>query len=250
MRHAIGCALLAVVAVAGQPIGSAADAPAKEKEAPYDTTDRYAEQRIEGWKVLVNKRLLAKEHQELRERTLRVLGEHLFQITRVIPAEALTKLRAIPIWVELEHPRHPCMCYHPSPEWLRAHDMNPQKAGGVEIANARNFITWTLQQPSMVLHEMAHGYHHQVLGFDNPEVRACYDRAVESKSYLSVLHINGRKQRHYALTNDKEYFAEATEAYFGTNDFYPFVRAELKQHDPGAHELMEKLWGVKARGKP
>ena len=25
-----------------------------------------------------------------------------------------------------------------------------------------------------------------------------------------------------------EYFAEASEAFFGTNDFYPFVRAELR----------------------
>jgi hypothetical protein len=41
-----------------------------------------------------------------------------------------------------------------------------------------------------------------------------------------------------------EYFAEATEAFFGTNDFYPFVRAELKRHDPAAYELMNELWGV------
>ena len=29
-----------------------------------------------------------------------------------------------------------------------------------------------------------------------------------------------------------EYFAEASEAYFGTNDFFPFVRIELRRHDP------------------
>ena len=34
---------------------------------------------------------------------------------------------------------------------------------------------------------------------------------------------------HYAATNHKEYFAEATEAYFYKNDFYPFVRGELKK---------------------
>ena len=42
--------------------------------------------------------------------------------------------------------------------------------------------------------------------------------------------------------NAKEYFAEASEAYFGTNDFYPFVRAELKKHDPEMFRLLEKLW--------
>jgi hypothetical protein len=57
-----------------------------------------------------------------------------------------------------------------------------------------------------------------------------------------VLHIDGREQQAYALTNPMEYFAECTEAYFGTNDFFPFVRAELKKHDPAGYELMEKSW--------
>jgi len=40
------------------------------------------------------------------------------------------------------------------------------------------------------------------------------------------------------MTNAKEYFAESTEAWFGVNDFYPFVRAELKQFDPEMHALL------------
>ena len=78
---------------------------------------------------------------------------------------------------------------------------------------------------------------------------SCYDSAVASKSYASVLHWDGRKVRAYALTNDREYFAEATEAFFGTNDFYPFVRPELKAHDPKMYDLLEKVWGVKVRRK-
>jgi hypothetical protein len=228
----------------GHPL-SRADRPAKSKEPLNDPIEQYAKRRLEGWDVLVNKRLLEKAQQELGEQTLKVLGEHLFRISRVVPAAALARLRKIPIWVELAHPLHPCMCYHPSADWLREHGMSPAKAGAVEIANAKNFLSWTLDQPWMVLHELAHGYHHQVLGFDNAEVRACYERAVASRTYEAVLHIRGHKRRHYALTNDKEYFAEATEAYFGTNDFFPFVRAELQRHDPGAFDLMEKLWGVR-----
>jgi hypothetical protein len=59
-----------------------------------------------------------------------------------------------------------------------------------------------------------------------------------------VLHINGRPRRHYALNNDQEYFAEATEAYFGTNDFFPFVRAELEKQDPEMYRLLGEVWGV------
>jgi hypothetical protein len=244
--------LLSVGLLVGPLSGAAprADSPAgaAAKEPRFDPVEHYVKRRIEGFEVLVNKRLLAREHQDLCDQTLKVLGEHLFRITRVVPAEALSRLRKIPIWVELAHPRHPCMCYHPSADWLQQHDMNPQKAGAVEIANARNFLDWTIAQPWMVLHELAHGYHHQVLGFENAEVRAAFDRAVASKVYESVLHISGQKRRHYALTNDKEYFAEATEAYFGTNDFFPFVRAELRQFDPGGFALMEKLWGVEKGG--
>ncbi|MEE8389889.1 MAG: hypothetical protein V3S14_03710, partial [Anaerolineae bacterium] len=45
----------------------------------------------------------------------------------------------------------------------------------------------------------------------------------------------------YALKNDKEYFAESSEAYFGTNDFFPFVRAELRRHDPEMCALLKKV---------
>jgi Mlc titration factor MtfA (ptsG expression regulator) len=57
-----------------------------------------------------------------------------------------------------------------------------------------------------------------------------------------VLRINGRRERHYAATNPMEYFAESSEAWFGTNDFYPFVKSELKEHDSRMYELMGKLW--------
>jgi hypothetical protein len=39
-----------------------------------------------------------------------------------------------------------------------------------------------------------------------------------------------------------EYFAETTEAYFGCNDFHPFVKGELMKVDPGGFELMESIW--------
>jgi hypothetical protein len=218
--------------------------PAAEKPT-YDPVEQYAERQVEGWRVLVNKRLLQDENRELCDRTLKLLGDHLYRITRVVPAGPLARLRKIPIWVELAHPRHPCMCYHPSADWLREHGMSPQKAGAVELANAKNFLAWTRDQPWMVLHELAHGYHHQVLGYDNAEVRACYERAVASKSYESVLHVSGGTRRAYALNNPMEYFAEGTEAFFGTNDFYPFVRGELKKHDPRLFELLEKVWEVR-----
>ena len=99
------------------------------------------------------------------------------------------------------------------------------------------------KHPYVVLHELAHSFHDQVLGFDQPAIIAAYNDVKEKGIYEKVLLYTGATVRHYGLSNHKEYFAEATEAYFGVNDFYPFVRAELKQHDPGMFSLMEKFWG-------
>lgn len=222
-----------------------AKAPAEgaTSRPPFDPTDRYESRRIEGWDVLVNKGLLAEEP-ALADRTLTLLGHQLYQIVRRVPPGAVDKLRTIRIWVEEREPHHPCMAYHPDAGWLREHDMNPEKARGVEIASARNFLKWTRDQPWMVLHELAHGYHHQHLegGFSNAEIRASYRRAKEAHLYDKVLRIDGREDRSYALSDPMEYFAEATESFFGTNDFYPFVRSELRRHDQPMFELLRKHW--------
>jgi hypothetical protein len=145
------------------------------------------------------------------------------------------------------------MTYHPDPGWLREHGKAPEKARCVELANARTFLDWTLQQPWMLLHELSHGYHHQFLegGFQNPQIKSAFEHAMKAKLYDQVLRYGGQEEKAYAATNPMEYFAEASEAYFGTNDFFPFVRIELKRHDPTAFAMLEALWGVKpaAAGK-
>jgi len=221
----------------------------RKASTPYDPTSAYSEEFSEGWLIRVNKALEAKEHKELRAKAMKLLGDHLYQITRVVPAEALGKLRKIPIWVELNHPKHPCMCYHPDSGWLKANGMNPDKAKCVELSNCKNFLEWTRQQPWMVFHELAHGYHDQALSFDHAGIKSCFDAAKDAKIYESVLHINGQKLKHYALTNPMEYFAEMSEAYFGTNDFFPFVKAELKEVDPRMYAMLEEVWGVTKKVK-
>lgn len=223
-------------------------AAAAAAEPKFEPSENYAARPLEGWTIRLNKRFEETEP-ELCAETWTLLRFQLLQVVRVVPAPAVEKLRTIPIWVERVEPHHPCMCYHPDPGWLRDHDMNPEKARGVEIANAKNFLAWTRQQPWMVLHELAHGYHHQHLegGYDNADLAAALEAARAAKLYDEVLRINGRLDRHYALTNQMEYFAEQTEAYFGTNDFFPFVRPELQRHDPAMYALLEKLWLTQPR---
>ena len=61
--------------------------------------------------------------------------------------------------------------------------------------------------------------------------------------YQEVLLYTGQTVKHYGTTNEKEFFAEATEAYFYRNDFYPFVAAELEIYDPLTFSVLEKIWG-------
>jgi hypothetical protein len=211
------------------------------------TSAQYKTSEIEGWTVYVKRDFLDAKP-ALAERTLALLRAQLFQVGRIVPSAAVKKLRTVKIWVEENDPSTPCMAYHPAPEWLRDHGTNPQMAGAIELANARNFLDWTLEQPWMVLHELSHAYHHKFLprGFENPELKAACQNAIRSGRYDSVLKIAHTEEKAYALNNPQEYFAEATEAFFGTNDFFPFVRSELRRHDPAGYELVKKLWGEKS----
>jgi hypothetical protein len=203
----------------------------------------WSESRLHGFAVRVKASFVPSP---LHDEVIALLGQQLFTISRVVAAEPLARLRSIPIWVGDEASIHQknCMFYHPSPEWLREHEPGREfLAKGVEIANARNFLAWCHQQPFMVLHELAHGYHHQVLGHGHAGVRAAFGKCKQAGFYDKVLHIQGGEQRHYALTNDQEWFAESTEAYFGTNDFFPFVRAELRRVDPQGFAELQRIWG-------
>ncbi len=98
-------------------------------------------------------------------------------------------------------------------------------------------------QPWALMHEMAHAYQLCIFGEDHPAVHRAYRKAMDGGPYESVAHVHGGTRKAYAATNDKEYFADRTEAYFGKNDFFPFTRADLKQYDPTGYQLMHEVWG-------
>jgi hypothetical protein len=202
---------------------------------------KYATTRVAGWTVRVNRELLTTQS-ELGSNALALLAVHLREITNTVPVRACDALKRIPIWLGVNDGHAPCAEYHPSKDWLAKNGYNPDKAKCVEIGNAQKFIQWSPKQPSMILHELAHGYHDQVLGFSNPRVRKAFEQAKADGIYESVSRNNGKTERAYALTDDHEYFAEATEAFFGTNDFYPFTRDQLKEHDLNAYQLLEEVW--------
>jgi len=200
---------------------------------------------VEGWTIVLDPQLMEKPNKELGERALQALANHLQRIKYIISKEKVAQLQKLPIWVELNNPKLGNMQYHPSEGWLRNNGHDPRLVKHVHIPRAQSLLearTWA-KHPYVVLHELAHAYHDQVLSFNHPAIIAAFRDAKKRGIYDNVLLYTGRKVRHYALSNHKEYFAESSEAYLGVNDFYPFVRAELKEHDPKMFALMEKFWG-------
>jgi hypothetical protein len=200
---------------------------------------------MEGWKVHIDPALLEGEHAAEGAKSLRMLGDHLNRIALLMNEEQLKKLRTCEIWIEHHHPTLGNMQYHPDLGWLKGHGHDPRLVKKVHIPRASALLSrgQLLKHPAVVLHELAHAYHDQVLSFDEKSIVEAWKKAMDEKKYDKVLLYNGGIVKHYATTNHKEYFAESTEAYFYRNDFYPFVRAELKEHDPRMHDVMEKVWG-------
>jgi len=200
---------------------------------------------LRGWTVHAETSLVSGEHKEMGERALSMLANHLERIAILMPEEVLEKLRTMEFFVEFDHPEIGGKHYHPDVGWLTRHGYDPQLAKKIHITKAEELLSrgQMLKHPAVILHELAHAYHDQVLGFDHPGIIAAYEAAMEAGIYDKVLLHSGRIVRHYGTTNHKEYFAEATEAYFYRNDFYPFVAAELREHDPVGFALMEEVWG-------
>lgn len=208
---------------------------------PFVPTASYVERTIAGWPVRVNRELL-EARAESGTKALELLALKLAEIRRLVPAPALALLEKVPFWVGVDDYEKPNAVYHPSAGWLREHGFNPDKAGCVELPNAAVFVEWSDTQPMIALHELAHAYHHQVLGHDHAGIREAFARVQKSGLYEAVKHADGRTQRAYALNNDQEFFAEMSEAYFGRNDFFPFTREELRAHDPATFAVIEAAW--------
>jgi len=213
-------------------------------------------QNIEGWTVHVRDSLLT-EQPEATERALALFTAQLQEIIRVVPPPAVVELRKVPIWFSPEYQgEQPRAEYHPGAGWLKDNGRDPAMAKGVEFSNVRIFERETRRMPNFTLHELAHAYHDRTLsdGFDNPQLKAAFENARSRKLYEQVEQRfgDGRSEivRAYAMTNPMEYFAESSEAFFSTNDFFPFNREQLEKHDPQMFALLKTLWDTNAAQQP
>jgi hypothetical protein len=203
---------------------------------------------IEGWTVHVDKSLLAGQDQETGELALRILGQRLHEIALKLPEGPVTDMRKVPIFIDNKHPMGNAH-YHPGKDWLVERGYDPALTRAVQITNARTLIN-EAKNPnhgSVMLHELTHAYHDQVLSFDHPEILEAYQKFCDSRKFDRTASTGGRQKPHYGLTDHKEYFAEMTETFFTGNNYFPFTHYQLYHEHRPSYELLQKVWGTDFR---
>ncbi|MBI1915193.1 MAG: hypothetical protein HYS12_10710 [Planctomycetes bacterium] len=247
------CALLAL-SVCTTSAG-AKDKPAgpDDKNLPgkplRDLAPGYKTRLIEGFTVLLSKETLANADSSTYERKpLEVLEMELKTLTRIMPARALNILRTVRIWVDWSESKEVtngrmgsalAVYYGGHQLAMLRKGEHPLRAKSVSILQMKAL---TLEhQPKrdsgrcVILHEVAHAVHFELLGGNNNlQIKAAFKQAMERKLYDPKM---------YVATNEAEFFAELSCAYFGQLHHYPRNRADLKKHDPVSYKLMESVWG-------
>ena len=248
-----------IAALSGLALTLCTLAPVSQPQArtapPDPQAADYRDLTIAGFHVRIEKALEASDDM-LAKRTLAAITFDLELFTERVPQDAADRLRKrTAIWISKGlAPRpglsgHGC-CYHKSKDWIVGAGLGAEREHAVEVCTAADYGLWRCEQPMMLLHELAHSLHDSLDAAGHDEVKAAYERAKASHAYEAVDYVLSspdQKRRAYALTNEDEYFAEISEAYFGRNDFAPMTRSELRTADPSGLTLVEHIWGATPR---
>jgi hypothetical protein len=203
-------------------------------QTTYTPTNHYKVGNIQGFKVLIHRDVIA--NPQLFNRVLAETEKQLRDIKETVRSDRFIVLRNVPIWFgpDPDHVSTVGAEYHPSADWLRRNGRNPDMAGGIQVGSSTRFIRYSKSFPWMLMHELAHAYEFRKIGPENATLKQVYNQ--QKRLYNT-----------YHRTNHHEYFAELTEAYFGRNDTYPFVREDIRKHDPIGYRFLQSVWGEPIR---
>ncbi len=226
----------------------------KDKPSPLDKIDGYKRHTVEGFTLLVSDDVAKADTAKFDRKPMEVLELELKMITKIMTAKQADALRKLPVWVEWEEKLEmtngrdgfaTAVYYGGHQVQMLQKGKHPLKAKTVTVLNMRS-LTGEHQPKAdsercVLLHEFAHAVHDQVIGYDNAGVKASYAQAMERKLY---------DKGQYLSTNEAEFFAELTCAYFDQLHHFPKTRTELKKHDPVTFKLMEGAWGKDKKNEP
>ena len=225
---------------------------AKKQAAEQELVPGYRYREILGFKLLINKQVFEENDKSTDKRKpMEVLELELGMLAHELPPRAVNVLREdIGFWVEWDKvievgansPKggRAVACYHPGDNkrhhYLFRSMESKVRSNAVEILTMK-YLTAEHQgndHRSVLLHEITHAVHHHLFDFENPHIIAAYRNAMSKGLYSGQ----------YASTDQMEYFAELTCAYFGHLHYEPHNREELKQYDRTGYQMMEKVWGT------
>lgn len=209
---------------------------------PYTPTSQYTVRSFHAFRVLIHPDVV--RNNNVNERLLQHLDKQIAVMARTLPPFALAKLQRISIWIEPNSDQYAGV-YHRSSNnnaaTMRHFGYNPDKIGAVTMI-AEHIFKLSAERPGVLLHEFAHAYHDTNGARFQADIDKAYAEAVRSGAYQNVPIGGGKTGAAYAITNDREYFAELTAAYFDLGTMTPRTKADLKQRDAMGFELMRRVW--------
>lgn len=247
MPHVKLCiAVLLVAALA--PASNAQQS--KPKKTPFDEVIGYKVHTLAGFTVIVSDDVLQADVSSYKRKPLDCLELELKNIVGLVNDRTANALRRVPIWAEWDNRFAPSTgraglvyaVYYGGPQAsLLTRDIHPLKSKCVVLMLTKR-LTESYQEKErpetlVLLHELAHAVHDQLLGMQNADIKAAYQQAMARKLYDKSL---------YIATNEAEFFAEASCAFLDRIDYFPKNRAALKDHDPETYKLMNSVWGKAA----
>lgn len=122
--------------------------------------------------------------------------------------------------------------------------LNPASNAEYAQVNGRWVVSLRIDSPlpenkPMVLHELLHAFHHQVLGQPTPEIARAYAEALRKRFYPAEY-----AQAHF-LDNEKEYFAVIGSLFlFGPIQQPPFNCAITMREQPGFVAYLNRVLGA------
>ncbi|HMP98434.1 MAG TPA: hypothetical protein PKC24_01545 [Cyclobacteriaceae bacterium] len=209
--------------------------------------DEYISHQLHGFEVLINKSALY-DYQQTTDSALMQLKKDLLKITKFkMTKSALDSLRTVRIFIDWDTGHH-SLQVHNNEDWLIQNGYILEKTNQMEISNIKNYMAYRNQnQPYVVMHEMTHAFHNRLSEADKVLIKNTYEKAMQKNLYQSVRYHHGDGNYEsevpaYAGTDEFEYFAEITVAYFGLCNFYPFNRKDLKKYDNAGYKLVRLIW--------
>ena len=162
----------------------------------------HTKRNVEGWTVRVDDRLLQPENKEKLDRAIHFLEAKLVDIKIVVPEDKVKKLQTVNIVLDLTHGKLSSMQYHPGAGWLTSNGYSADLVKCVHLPRIDDLVTKrnTNEQPWVILHELAHAYHDQFLGFDEPRIKDAYENYKKSGKGDMTLLYNGKRVKHYAVS--------------------------------------------------